>query len=300
MKKLSFFFVVAILFSLTTFSQLKVTSQGWVQVDYTSGSQALTFGDNVPGYTSGKWAIEHWAGGLNFFVPYPNSALQGTNYTIFLEDASAFVGIHNGNPSYQLDVNGDIATYGTIRISSDERFKTEIKPISSAIEKLVKLEGVSYKMKKSKKIEYDLNSIKDPVKRQAVEAEMALDKSVATTDRYGFIAQKLKEIYPELVDQDKEGYLNIDYIGLIPLLVEAIKELQNKVETIENNCCNNASSLKNASIPPKTILTNDVAQLNQNIPNPFSQETRIGCFIPESSDNSVIYLQHEWNSITAT
>lgn len=290
MKKLSIIFIVTILFSLTTLGQLKVASNGWVQVDYTSGSQALTFGDNVPGYISGKWAIEHWGGGLNFFVQWPNTVTQSTNYTVFLEDVSGYVGIHNGNPSYQLDVNGDIATYGTIRISSDKRFKTDIKPITSSMEKLAQLEGVSYKMKKSKKNEYDLNSITDTTKRQAVEAEMALYESVATTDKYGFIAQELKEIFPELVDQDNEGYLNIDYIGLIPVLVEAIKELQEKVETIENNCCNNSSSLKNASIGTSTTLTQYKAKLDQNIPNPFSQETRIDCFIPEGSNKSVLYI----------
>jgi hypothetical protein len=236
MKKLSFIFIVAILFSLTTIGQVKVTSEGWLQIDYTSGDQALTFGDNAGSSGNllrGKWAIEHYNGGLNFYMPWPNTDLYGSNYAIFLQDATGYLGLHNGNPSYRLDVNGDIATYGTLRISSDERFKTDIKPIGSAIEKLVKLEGVSYKMKKSKKIEYDLNSIKDPERRKAAESEMALYESIAITDRFGFIAQKLKEVYPELVDQDKEGYLNIDYIGLIPVLVEAIKEQQAQIEALK-------------------------------------------------------------------
>lgn len=38
------------------------------------------------------------------------------------------------------------------------------------------------------------------------------------------------------------------------------------------------------------IIAENNAQLDQNIPNPFSKETRIGCFIPEGSGNSVLYI----------
>ncbi|MDP3912418.1 MAG: tail fiber domain-containing protein [Bacteroidota bacterium] len=293
MKKLSFIFIVVFLFSLTTLGQVKVTSEGFLQVDYL-GDQSLTFGNNAGGQypLRGQWGIEHYNGGLNFGIPWPNPAMYGGNYKLFIQDNTGYVGINDGTPSYQLDVNGDIATYGTLRISSDERFKTDIKPISSSIEKLLKLEGVSYKMKKSKPSEYNLDEIKDQVKYQTAIAEMSLQDSITSTDRYGFIAQELMEVYPELVDQDKEGYLNIDYIGLIPILVEAIKELQERVETIENNCCNKDASMKSASITSGTTndLTENKARLDQNIPNPFSNETKIGCYIPDGSGTSVLYI----------
>ena len=101
MKKLSFIFLVAILFSLTTLGQIKITSAGWVMVDYTSGEQALTFGDNTAGTgypPRGKWAIKHWNNGLNFFIPWPNAAIYGNNYKIFLQDNTGYLGLNNGNP----------------------------------------------------------------------------------------------------------------------------------------------------------------------------------------------------------
>ena len=52
----------------------------------------------------------------------------------------------------------------------------------------------------------------------------------------GFNANQLKEFFPELVETDKDGNNYIDYTGLIPVLVEAIKE-QSRVVT--------AQSLKN-------------------------------------------------------
>lgn len=114
---------------------------------------------------------------------------------------------------------------------------------------------------------------------------------------FGFIAQDFQKIYPDLVYEDSLGYLSIDYISVIPLLVEALKvqqsqieALKNQVATIEVNCCNN--SLKSASIATGTTndLAENKAQLDQNIPNPFSQETKIGCYIPEGSSTSVLYI----------
>ena len=50
---------------------------------------------------------------------------------------------------------------------------------------------------------------------------------------YGLAADQLKEVYPELVYEDKEGNYSINYIEMVPLLVQSIKELSAKVETLE-------------------------------------------------------------------
>ncbi len=101
-------------------AQVRVTSEGFLQVDYTGTEQALTFGDNpYPAQPRGRWGIEHWTGGLNCWIPWPNAGAG--NYKFFLEDASGFVGINDSDPSYHLDVNGDIQLSGQIRYYSDER-----------------------------------------------------------------------------------------------------------------------------------------------------------------------------------
>lgn len=48
----------------------------------------------------------------------------------------------------------------------------------------------------------------------------------------GFIAQELQEIYPHLVSEDPEGYLSINYTGLIPILVEAYKQQQAEIKKL--------------------------------------------------------------------
>jgi hypothetical protein len=92
--------------------------------------------------------------------------------------------------------------------SSDRRLKENIRPLdkNQALQTLQKLQGVEYNWKK------------DPEKLK----------------NYGCIAQDVQEVLPELVSCDpKDESLKMNYIGLIPLLLESIKELTNKVDTLQ-------------------------------------------------------------------
>ena len=51
--------------------------------------------------------------------------------------------------------------------------------------------------------------------------------------KLGFIAQEVGEILPELVNTGKDGYKSVQYANIVPLLVEAIKELNEEVEALK-------------------------------------------------------------------
>ena len=58
----------------------------------------------------------------------------------------------------------------------------------------------------------------------------------------GVIAQEIEQVLPEAVTTRKNGYLAVDYDKVVPLLVEAIKELSGKVDKLEKDlkdheCC---------------------------------------------------------------
>ena len=50
----------------------------------------------------------------------------------------------------------------------------------------------------------------------------------------GVIAQEVEEVFPELVVTDPRGYKRVNYIGLIAPLIEAVKELDARIQTLEN------------------------------------------------------------------
>ena len=56
-----------------------------------------------------------------------------------------------------------------------------------------------------------------------------------TGSEYGLIAQDVKKEFPEMVSEGDDGYLMIDYIQLIPVIVESIKELKNEIDKLKIN-----------------------------------------------------------------
>jgi hypothetical protein len=137
------------------------------------------------------------------------------------------VGIGEYQPDYKLEVLGNVGASAFIT-TSDERLKTEIKPLESSIDKIIKLNPISFKysaeeFKLKKSIEAKENTdISDSI---YIELD-SVDLAFCNNTKFGFSAQEIQEVYPELVIADTYGYLSIDYNGIIPILVNAIKEQQ--------------------------------------------------------------------------
>jgi hypothetical protein len=94
--------------------------------------------------------------------------------------------------------------YNTLSQRSDIRKKDNITTYSRGLDEIIQLRPVSFNWK-------DYNS---------------------TEVQYGFIAQEVEEVIPELVNEDSNGYKNIKN-AYIPILVNAIKELNNKVNELK-------------------------------------------------------------------
>jgi len=93
-----------------------------------------------------------------------------------------------------LNVTGDVTAF----FSSDSRLKDNREKIPSPLEKIKKISGISFDWNK--------------------------DSGKSGKD-YGVIAQEIEQIMPEIVTTREDGYKAVRYEKLIPLLIEAIKEL---------------------------------------------------------------------------
>jgi len=54
------------------------------------------------------------------------------------------------------------------------------------------------------------------------------------TNHIGFIAQEIEKYYPQLINKNKNGYLSVKYLEMIPLLLDYNKKLKNRILSIEN------------------------------------------------------------------
>jgi len=109
--------------------------------------------------------------------------------------------------TYALFVVGN--AYATVWSGSDARYKKNITAVSSPVEKLEQINGVSF--------EWDETNKYAPADSKSI----------------GVLAQDVQQVFPELVKEDMEGYLAVNYSGLIPVLIEAIKEQQKQIETLQ-------------------------------------------------------------------
>jgi hypothetical protein len=127
---------------------------------------------------------------------YSGVALRSGSGNLVLTTAGR-VGIGTISPGYTLDVAGDIYATGDVTASSDRRLKTDIKRIENALDKVCSLGGYTYVMN---------------------------DKPSS-----GLIAQEVLEVLPEVVHGSEETNYSLAYGNIVGLLVEAIKELKEKV-----------------------------------------------------------------------
>jgi hypothetical protein len=175
-----------------------------------------------------------------------------SNYDLYIDTNG--IGVNGWQPwtGTNFVVNGNGWLTGNMSWGSDKRFKERISLIKSPLEKVLKLSGKTYNYRKNQK-SYHFSEGK----------------------HYGFIAQELKEVLPELVTQNPDGYYGVNYVGIIPFLVEAIKEQQIQIENLKNYLDNSRVLTKNIDVLPTVILY-------QNVPNPFTEKTVIKYVIPEN------------------
>ena len=194
-----------------------------------------------------------------------------------------------------------------IAVASDSRFKTDITPIESSLQTITSLSPVSYKLlPRFGENAFGGNGVPDDIPSGGLSDKDLRDieyfnnfhKSLENDGpHFGFLAQEVKEIYPELVHTDKDGYMYIDYIGMIPLLVNAIGELNAQIEELktENSQLNqaviNAQSPVIGNTPPSQIAEDFLRNaLYQNTPNPFSSSTNITMSLRNDVANATLYI----------
>lgn len=163
---------------------------------------------------------------------------------------------------------------------SDINMKTDVENIEDALAKIMALQGVSFSW----------DTINNP------------NRNLSDGTHLGLIAQAVQPILPEVISTDVNGYLYIDYSSLVPVLIESIKDLKYINDSL-NQRLNNLESrldnieqllyedmgdmqLKNSSEPAfqqeVTLENTKAIVLNQNVPNPFKEQTTISFQIPEN------------------
>lgn len=108
--------------------------------------------------------------------------------------------------------------------------------------------------------------------------------------QYGLAADQLKAVYPELVYEDANGNVSINYVEMVPLLVQSINELSAKVAELEGNSTKKAKAKGETTGIEDNVSDVDMVRMDQNKPNPFSESTVITLNIPSEAQTASIFI----------
>ena len=248
-------------------------------INYGINSQAITVGSiNFGGYFEADGAH------VNYGV-YGVSSASGSNPP--------------SGPNYAGYFDGDVVRTGTDNFTSDANLKQNFDTIINALGIINQLKPKTYEYKQS-----SFPSMNLPGGKQ-----------------YGLIAQDVQLILPELVNNNTHppkldsvgniivpsfNYLSLEYQQLTGIIIKAIQEQQVKIDSLTNvinlkdslqnarllalentinQCCSNTSARKSNSTMNQVdieLSDKDAIVLNQNVPNPFAEQTTIAYNVPES------------------
>ena len=117
----------------------------------------------------------------------------------FSNRSDAFKVMANGDTT----VSNNLTVSGDIVVSSDARLKANIMSLGSTLAKLLLIDGKTYTTRRDGK------------------------------QKIGVLAQDIQNVFPELVSQDDDKMLTVNYQGLIPILINALKEQDAKISRLE-------------------------------------------------------------------
>jgi hypothetical protein len=184
---------------------------GIQSLHYTNGSSRYGWQLAGSGSADGLFYRHVWGGGFSSWrtiAQYNVNSATGDFYATVYYDSS--------NTAYYMDPSG---TGDSIRVAgnivayySDDRLKTKFGNITNAVDKVRMLNGFYYEAN-----------------------ETAQKLGYKPKREVGVSAQELQEVLPEVVTDAPigHGYLTVDYERVVPLLIEAIKELSAEVEMLK-------------------------------------------------------------------
>ena len=145
-------------------------------------------------------------------------------------------------------------------------------------EKLSGLSAMQFNMRNQEAIDANSRSSSDTT---TVSTQKITELTEAKVERihYGLDAVALQEVYPDLVYENDKGELFVNYIEMIPLLVQSIKELQAQITVLQGGgeVYEVGARRMTTEIEEEVVVK---ASVSQNTPNPFSESTTIQYALP--------------------
>ena len=147
--------------------------------------------------------------------------------------------------SLTININGSNGTITATSVNqtSDQRLKTNIQTLDNGLEKTLQMRGVTYNW---------------------------IDDNKTQEKQTGLIAQEVEKVFPEFVHTDEEGMKSVNYAQMTAVLIEAVKELNSKINDLEKE-----KEELTAELDKRSELEQRLAQIEKMLQIKTTAETDI-------------------------
>ena len=220
------------------------------------------------------------SGMIDFNGPhYGGTGIYGTNYAYFYYTPTNIQGDYAGYFEGRVKITGSL-TIPNMFIPSDNRlsenvtYLNERRDATSTLDNLLGMNVIQYNMKSRvpDEIPADMEDSTGII-RKAYEYLKKDEMKMSARRHYGLDAEELQKVYPDLVLEGQDGYLAVNYVELVPLLIRSIQELKQELDAVKGGSKAMTRSVNNESADFNATATSNV--LYQNTPNPFREQTII-------------------------
>lgn len=242
------------------------------------------------------------------------TATHGRNFGVcgmisYVNGAAIFGAKNMYHYYYPLGVQGKYAGYfygpvymtegltvPSVNTTSDSRLKENVVPLEEkddngkqTLQNVLSMNVVEYNLKERQQMRAEDADVKLPKEMAAmIEADRKEKEALAAQRHFGLIAQELKDIYPTLVQEGQDGYLSINYIELVPILIRSIQTLKQELDEVRGSNGDVKMSRSIATAVASDYATGNI--LYQNTPNPFKEQTTIRFSLADDAKNAAICI----------
>ena len=216
-------------------------------------------------------------GALNSNATHAAGIYGSADSSISFDRSGKFAGFFNGNVVVTGNIYGSLMTQVNSPSGRSVRIplSTEKTSDECVSERLTKLEPVQVINERGRG-EFTQND-EDSLKIEVYIPNYAIEE------------EGLKQTFPELVNEDADGNISVNYVEMVPLLIQAIKELNAKIEELQGNDIKKTTS-RSAAVTSIEGTDADLFSVAQNEPNPFTESTTIKLSIPKKTQRAALMV----------
>lgn len=226
---------------------------------------------------------------------YGGAGIWGTNYTYYFNNPINIQGDYAGYFSGAVNIRGNFTT-PNVFIPADSRLSENVVSLNerggetNTLDNLLAMNVIEYNMK-SRVLEELTDGIgkgETEEDRKAYEQLKKDEMKMSARRHFGIDAEELRNIYPDLVLEGQDGYLSVNYVELVPILIRSIQELKHELDEVKGAPKAQTRSIGNEPADFSTVASGNV--LYQNTPNPFKEQTIIRFSLEENVRDASICI----------